>query len=543
LNRDLKHLLWLSKAYLVTAVVSLCLGGLLIALAALLALLLPEPSRSINLERFTPFASLLVLGSGLLAVLSLAYGVGLLLTGRYLIRQQHYNFCLVFSGLNCLVFPFGVVLGLLTLLVLQRPSVQHLFTLNRLTWAAPFHRGMAAPDAEAENLRRLKRQEWVEHILKPDVLGPLILVPLLCLGAAALAARTYVAYGPTSYLVWRYKANATIVSAPVVDDSSVYFGSLGDPGPPGFRALDKRNGTLLWHVPTDADVFYWVPSVVDGLVAFSTDDGYFIALDAQTGAEQWRFSPAERSHGEGCDRCKLKFRPATAVDGVIYVGSLDHHLYALDARTGQKQWRFAAGDSFMSAPVLAGGLLYAGSMDGNVYVLNAATGEEMKRFATGRAVYDLTIEDDTLYLANAELAALDRVTGLEKWRFSSRWQDRDTFTKTPIVAGELVYAMTFSRLYAVDKRTGEEVWQYGNIKGSVFQPFTLAGGRIYFGDTDSYLYVVDAQSGRLYRRYNLAHYDRASRLNYTAEFVFSPAVAAGVIYVGWFEHLYALEAQ
>jgi hypothetical protein len=47
--------------------------------------------------------------------------------GRCLARRQRRVFCLVVSALECLWTPFGTVLGILTLLVLIRPSVIELF--------------------------------------------------------------------------------------------------------------------------------------------------------------------------------------------------------------------------------------------------------------------------------------------------------------------------------------------------------------------------------------------------------------------------------
>jgi len=47
--------------------------------------------------------------------------------GRCLARRERRVFCLVVAALECLWTPFGTVLGILTLLVLIRPSVIELF--------------------------------------------------------------------------------------------------------------------------------------------------------------------------------------------------------------------------------------------------------------------------------------------------------------------------------------------------------------------------------------------------------------------------------
>src|SRR5205823_3099705 len=48
------------------------------------------------------------------------------------------------------------------------------------------------------------------------------------------------------------------------------------------------------------------------------------------------------------------FAAPTVVDGVVYVGSSDHDLYALDAATGKELWAFATGDGiFNSTPAVS----------------------------------------------------------------------------------------------------------------------------------------------------------------------------------------------
>jgi outer membrane protein assembly factor BamB len=59
-------------------------------------------------------------------------------------------------------------------------------------------------------------------------------------------------------------------------------------------------------------------------------------------------------------------------NGVVYVASTesDHHVYALDAKTGALRWRYEISGSYL-APVVANGLAYVASNDGFLYALNA----------------------------------------------------------------------------------------------------------------------------------------------------------------------------
>jgi outer membrane protein assembly factor BamB len=63
--------------------------------------------------------------------------------------------------------------------------------------------------------------------------------------------------------------------------------------------------------------------------------------------------------------------PAVA-GGVVYAGSADGNLYALDAATGARLWSAATGGSVYASPAVTNGTVYVGSTDGNVYAYDLA---------------------------------------------------------------------------------------------------------------------------------------------------------------------------
>ena len=61
----------------------------------------------------------------ILCGLSLAACV--VVAGRKLTQRKNHLYCLIIAGIECTFMPFGTVLGILTIVVLLRPSVQTLF--------------------------------------------------------------------------------------------------------------------------------------------------------------------------------------------------------------------------------------------------------------------------------------------------------------------------------------------------------------------------------------------------------------------------------
>jgi outer membrane protein assembly factor BamB len=100
------------------------------------------------------------------------------------------------------------------------------------------------------------------------------------------------------------------------------------------------------------------PTVVNGVLYIGSSDHKVYALDANTGQRKWAFLAGD----------SVETTP-TVVDGVLYVGCNDHQVYALDARTGQQKWVFPTGSFVRSSPIVVDGVLYVGSQDNKIYAL------------------------------------------------------------------------------------------------------------------------------------------------------------------------------
>ena len=327
-----------------------------------------------------------------------------------------------------------------------------------------------------------------------------------------------------------------------------HTGVFDSPGLPSFNKIK-------WQFPTKAAVLS-SPIVSGNTVYIGGGDHNFYALDLSTGAVKWKFEAGNRNPGS-----------AAVANGVVYFLSYDSNFYALDAATGTLKWkfktegerRFAAKhlhgaepaaetmpdpfDSFLSSPVIANGLVYFGSGDNNVYALDATTGTLKWKFKTGDVVHaSPALANGTIFIGSWDsyFYALDATTGKEKWRFKTG-EDPDTHNQQGIqssaaVADGIVYfGCRDSNFYAVDAATGKQLWSYSNKGSWVISSPAVRDGKVYFATSDTGLFhALNAKTGAL-----------LFSLDFKQWVIFSsPAIAGDFIYIGSHQgRLLAIDAK
>jgi len=218
---------------------------------------------------------------------------------------------------------------------------------------------------------------------------------------------------------WGLEGWDIYTSSPVLADSVVVFGA----GDGSLYALQAATGAELWRFDTDGRIRS-TPAIVDGIVFAGSTDGIVYALDLASGSEVWRHATegaGMTSADLGVDR-KSIIAPVAVAEGLVFVGSRDGYMYALDQQTGERRWRFSHDGSWaMSAPAISDGTLYAGTSDGRfVHAVDVQSGEELWRFVgEGYTWASPAFADGTVYAGDGAgpLWALDAATGAERWHF------------------------------------------------------------------------------------------------------------------------------
>lgn len=247
-----------------------------------------------------------------------------------------------------------------------------------------------------------------------------------------------------------------------------------------------------WRVPTGGDVIS-SPTVAGGVVYIGSGDGSLYALDARTGAARWTFrtgSPVTTS--------------AAVTDGRVYIGSRDGAYYAVDALTGKELWRYRtgpdlplpwgheSGDHWTSSPTVAKGAVVFGGGDGSVYALDAEKGALRWRARTGGRVHGSpAIAGDRVVVGSFDgsIDSFSLATGKEQWRFATMGDTLDS-------------------------------GKFGYDRRSIQSSPAIAKGLVFVGARDGVLYALDLATGK--ERWRFDH--KISWVNATA------AVSDGVVY-------------
>src|SRR5262249_36603680 len=133
------------------------------------------------------------------------------------------------------------------------------------------------------------------------------------------------------------------------------------------------------------------PAVAGGVVYLGSDDGYLYALDAAHGTLHWRFKTGDM----------IRTDPVVA-QGVVVFGSLDGSIYGLDAASGRQLWKKATSKGVLSSPCYAGSLFYCGAGDGSIQGIQP-DGTVAKTFQAGGPVdTKAAVVDGLLYAGSLD---------------------------------------------------------------------------------------------------------------------------------------------
>jgi len=158
---------------------------------------------------------------------------------------------------------------------------------------------------------------------------------------------------------WKTTVTGPVYSRPAVGTDRVFVTTAGGT----LVAIDKATATTDWSYDLGVDLGSSSPTVEAGTVYVAADGVY--AFDVAGSQPSWTV---------GAVGATGAVRPVVD-NGLVYVGSRDGNVYAVDPGAQSVSWSYRARDAIVSTATVVDGRVVVGSLDGSVYVIDGDTGD------------------------------------------------------------------------------------------------------------------------------------------------------------------------
>ena len=261
---------------------------------------------------------------------------------------------------------------------------------------------------------------------------------------------------------WQRHLGAPLWGSPMVSDGTVYLAATDG----RVHALRAADGEPVWTW-TGPHPFYGDALVTADALYLVDEQTHLVALSRADGRLLWRIDLHETAPNSDADTPPrnetFNHRTVTPVidaRGILYVGSTDRHLYAINAKTGRIVWRHATPAPVCAPITLQGDHLIAACYDGTLFSIHRRNRRERFRITLpGPLVSAPVIVGDRLVIGSRDyfLYGLDAATGATRWRntYWFSWVE-----STPRLADGTLYigGSDFRRISALDPRDGRRLW-------------------------------------------------------------------------------------
>jgi len=318
---------------------------------------------------------------------------------------------------------------------------------------------------------------------------------------------------------WKFRTGQPVYSSPNIMEKTVYVGSCDS----NLYALDLETGNLLWKFRTRGEIRSAV-AIHDKRLYLLSGDGLVYCLQKENGKLLWTFRTKGEKKYPLFSFADYYYSTPVYENGMIYFGSGDQNIYALNASTGKQVWKFKTGSVVHTTAAVSNGKIYIGSFDGYFYCLNSANGKLTWKFKTVGQTYFPKGEingsanpfGNKIYFGARDFNfyALDTAKGFCHWnlRFQRGW----AVTK-PVFKDSILFLGTSDdhAMLAIDPLNGNIIWK-ADLKYNIFGDPAFSDSMLYVGTLMGKLFGIDRKTGRILWSYNSFAYGQ-NHLNYFKE--------------------------
>lgn len=242
------------------------------------------------------------------------------------------------------------------------------------------------------------------------------------------------------------------VGAPLLVEDVIYA-----PNSNGQVYALSLDGESLWEFETDAAIWA-TPVYADDRLYVASQDHHLYAINANTGDEIWDTDLGASSVSS----------PALAEDGTLYVGTFGSEVFAIDSQSGSILWRLNTEDWVWGSPVIGSdGMLYVTDLSANLYAIDT-TSETIvwqKMVDTGSSITGSVLPyNDALFVVTRSgvIASYD-LQGERLWKEELGEEEEGAFYGTPVAAENgtiLVSAVGAEAVVYAYSANLEPLWQF-----------------------------------------------------------------------------------
>jgi outer membrane protein assembly factor BamB len=251
------------------------------------------------------------------------------------------------------------------------------------------------------------------------------------------------------------------------------------------------------------------------LRAYKTEDGSFL----------WEFEP-EKNGTAG-----FPISDPTVANGRVFFGSHDKQVYAVST-AGVKLWNCTTEEVPTTSPTVAYGLVFIGSNDNVLHALDELNGTRIWSYkittttvASGTAMSKVAVKagyniQKSVFVASSagDIIALNALTGTVIWTFATNastteqptpvvMESTHTIAAGPtssVLGGAVVFVSFHTYLYALDANSGKFLWK-ANTTGLIGSAPGVVGDKlVYAGSYDErvYWFEIGCNTAVPFRRRN-----------------------------------------
>ncbi|NNE48132.1 MAG: PQQ-binding-like beta-propeller repeat protein [Rhodothermales bacterium] len=369
---------------------------------------------------------------------------------------------------------------------------------------AMFRGGPAASEAvETHGVDRLGGIAWTFQSSGTIRSSPVVAEGVVYFGNSG--GQFFALRADTGEEIWSLDVDSPVGGAPLITENLAIFIDRDN----RIHAVNREDGQSVWIVSGQQDIplpwghegFDYLlasPILVGSTIVIGTGDGVVYGIDLDTGEERWKFQTGGRIRSS-----------ASVLDDVAFIGSGDGIVYGISTETGAEVWRFETMGSKLNAadwgfdrtqihssPTVIDTVLYIGSRDASLYAVDLESRDTLWTFVDGTAwvISSPAVDDGRLFSARSgsqKVRALDLHSGKELWSIVTGGY---VFSSPRVVDSTMYIGSGTGKVHALDVSTGEERWSY-QTGGSVFSTPAVWNGRLYVGSDDGYLYAFESTEG------------------------------------------------